>query len=116
VGSKNRPVAVGRFSYFFQVCFFLSVTILTSPTTGVLSFVRRRTIIRLMTISKIVVKFISGFLSYRVPQTAVTKKPPVVGRLVLLYQVWLLHSHLGHPNRKVVLKNKDRNNNDKDEA
>ena len=24
--------------------------------------------------------------------------------------------HLGHPNRKLVLKNKDRNNNDKDEA
>lgn len=30
--------------------------------------------------------------------------------------VRLLGFHLGHPNRKLVLKNKDRNNNDKDEA
>jgi hypothetical protein len=30
--------------------------------------------------------------------------------------VRLLGSHLGHPNRKLVLKNKDRNNDDKDEA
>jgi hypothetical protein len=78
--TKNRPICLGG-SYFFQVCFFLSVTILTRPTTSGLSFVRRRRIIRLMTISSRCMKFISGFLSYRVPAKAVNKKAARLGGL-----------------------------------
>ena len=51
----------------------------------------------------------AGFLSEQ-------KKPPGWAACTSLAGVFLLHSHLGHPNRKLVLKNKDRNNNDKDEA
>ena len=74
-GQKSRPICLGGSYFFFQVCFFLSVTILTRPTTSGLSFVRRRTIIRLMTISSSCVKFIPTSFLY------LTKKPPGWGGL-----------------------------------
>jgi hypothetical protein len=55
-------------------------------------------------------------IHFEFPFLSKTKSRPV-GRLVFLCRcVRLLGSHLGHPNRKLVLKNKDRNNDDKDEA
>jgi hypothetical protein len=39
-----------------------------------------------------------------------------LGGLSFFLQVCLFCSHRCHPNRQLVLKNKDRNNNDKDEG
>jgi hypothetical protein len=39
-----------------------------------------------------------------------------LGGLYFFLQVCLFCSHRSHPNRQLVLKNKDRNNNDKDEG
>jgi len=63
--------------------------------------------IRIM--SKTAIKFISGFLS--------NKKPPVVGRLMFpCNRCALFIAHRYRPNHNLVLKNKDRNNDDKDEC
>ncbi len=60
----------------------------------------------MMTISKN--RFISA--SFRQQKTA------RLGGLYFSKLVSLFHSHRCRPNRKLVLKNKDRNNNDKDEG
>jgi hypothetical protein len=44
------------------------------------------------------------------------KSRPWLGGLCFFMPVCLLRSHRCHPNHILVLKNKDRNNNDKDEA
>jgi hypothetical protein len=86
VRKKPPDLQSGGFFYFFQVCLSFSVTILTGPTTRGLSFTRRRTIIRTMTMSKTCTTFMFGFLSVfptlDLPQIGegwegVTKKPPV---------------------------------------
>jgi hypothetical protein len=61
------------FYFFFQVC--LSLCTLTGPTTNGLSFVRRRMIIRTMTISMANAKYISGSFPLRL-QKRQQKKPP----------------------------------------
>jgi len=61
-------------------------------------------------------------IHFRLPFTQSTaqndkqKSRPWLGRLSFSLQVWLFFSHRCHPNRNLVLKNKDRNNNDKDEV
>jgi len=49
----------------FSRCAYLFVTILTSPTTSGRSFVRRRTIIRIKTLSMACKKFNASFLSQK---------------------------------------------------
>jgi hypothetical protein len=59
--------------------------------------------------SKVCMKFISA--SFRKQ-----KSRPWLGGLCFFMPVCLFRSHRCHPNHIPVLKNKDRNNNDKDEA
>ena len=114
-GIKKPPDVLGRLS-FFSRCVYFFVTILTSATTSGLSFVRRRTIIRLMTISSRLIRYILGFLSTKYRKSGNKKAAPGWGGLCFSKLVSLFHSHRCHPNRQLVLKNKDRNNNDKDEG
>jgi hypothetical protein len=59
--------------------------------------------------SKVCMKFILA--SFRKQ-----KSHPWLGGLCFFMPVCLFRSHRCHPNRQLVLKIKDRNNNDKDEA